>query len=106
MLPAHLAENIRKQVLFHPQLTFDFREKAVDKAFERLIPDPDTGLFKGPWVQLRRPFGPADASETVPFDFPIRGSVLSNTRTAPASLSSKSQQPKPTIVTTGTRLTY
>lgn len=64
MLPAHLAENIRKQVLFYLQSTFDFRDKAVDKAFERFLTDPDTGLFKGPWVQLRRPFRPADAGET------------------------------------------
>ena len=62
MLPAHLAENIRKQVLFYLQSTFDFREKSVEKAFERFLTDPDTGLFKGPWVQLRRPFRPANAN--------------------------------------------
>ena len=27
MLPVHLAENIRKKVLFYLQSTFDFREK-------------------------------------------------------------------------------
>ena len=53
MLPAHLAENIRKQVLFYLQSTFDFRDPAVDKAFERFLTDPETGLFKGPWSQLR-----------------------------------------------------
>ena len=30
MLPAHLAENIRKQVLFYLQSTFDFRDKQVE----------------------------------------------------------------------------
>ena len=52
MLPAHLAENIRKQVLFYLQSTFDFRDPAVEKAFERFLTDPDTGLFKGPWCSF------------------------------------------------------
>ncbi len=71
MLPAHLAENICKQVLFYLQSTFGFRETPVEKAFERFLTDPDSGLFKRPWVQLRRPFRPADANETVPFDFAV-----------------------------------
>ena len=39
MLPAHLAENIRKQVLFYLQSTFDFRDKHVERAFMRFL-DP------------------------------------------------------------------
>jgi hypothetical protein len=39
MLPAHLAENIHKQVLFYLQSTFDFRDKAVERAFERFLTD-------------------------------------------------------------------
>jgi DEAD/DEAH box helicase domain-containing protein len=71
MLPVHLAKNIRKQVMYYLQSTFDFRDPEVDRAFERFLTDPDTGLFKGPWAQLRRPFRPADASETPPFDFKV-----------------------------------
>ena len=68
MLPAHLAENIRKQILFYLQSTFDFRDRDVEKAFERFLNDPESGLFKGPWVQLKRPFRPADANAEIPFD--------------------------------------
>lgn len=102
MLPAHLAENIRKQVLFYLQSTFDFRDKAVDKAFERFLTDPDTGLFKGPWVQLRRPFRPADQDETVPFDFPVEFHPFKHQNRSWRRLSSNGAKPKPTIVTTGT----
>ena len=102
MLPAHLAENIRKQVLFYLQSTFDFRDKAVEKAFEKFLNDADTGLFKGPWVQLRRPFRPADKDETVPFDFPVAFHPFKHQNRSWRRLSSKGQQPKPTIVTTGT----
>ena len=48
MLPVHLAENIRQQVLFYLQSTFDFRDREVDAAFLRFLEDPESGLFKGP----------------------------------------------------------
>src|SRR5712691_6702011 len=102
MLPAHLAENICKQVLFYLQSTFDFRDKTVEKAFERFLTDPDTGLFKGPWIQLRRPFRPADQDETVPFTFPVPFHPFKHQNRAWRRLSSKDQHPRPTIVTTGT----
>lgn len=102
MLPAHLAENIRKQVLYYLQSTFDFREKPVEKAFERFLTDPENGLFKGPWVQLRRPFRPAEASETVPFDFAVGFRPFKHQNRSWRRLTSKTQKPKPTIVTTGT----
>jgi len=47
MLPAHLAENIRQQVLYYLQSTFDFHDKGVERAFERFLEDPETGVFKG-----------------------------------------------------------
>ena len=102
MLPAHLAENIRKQVLFYLQSTFDFRDKAAERAFERFLTDPEAGLFKGPWVQLRRPFRPATKGEMVPFDFPVEFHPFKHQNRSWRRLTSKSQQPKPTIVTTGT----
>jgi DEAD/DEAH box helicase domain-containing protein len=102
VLPAHLAENIRKQVLFYLQSTFGFRETPVEKAFERFLTDPDSGLFKGPWVQLRRPFRPADANETVPFDFAVGFRPFKHQNRSWRRLTSKAQKPRPTIVTTGT----
>jgi hypothetical protein len=56
MRPAQMAENIRTPVLFYLQSTFDFREKTIEKAFERFLTDPDSGLFKARWAQFRRPF--------------------------------------------------
>jgi DEAD/DEAH box helicase domain-containing protein len=35
-------------VLFYVQSTFDFRDKAVERAFERFLTDSENGLFKGP----------------------------------------------------------
>jgi DEAD/DEAH box helicase domain-containing protein len=102
MLPAHLADNIRKQVLFYLQSTFDFRDKTVERAFERFLTDPDTGLFKGPWVQLRRPFRPAEQEEIVSFAFPIPFRPFKHQNRAWRRLTSVDQPPQSTIVTTGT----
>ena len=41
MLPSHLAENIRQQVLYWLQSTFDFGDKGVERAFERFLEDPE-----------------------------------------------------------------
>ena len=56
MLPAHLAENIKQQVMFYLQSTFDFSDPLVESAFQRFLEHPENGLFKGPWVQLSRPY--------------------------------------------------
>ena len=102
LLPAHLAENVRKQVLYYLQSTFDFRDKAVEQAFQRFLEDPDTGLFKGPWVLLRRPFRPADQAEVAPFEFAVPFHPHKHQNRAWRRLSSRGKQPEPTIVTTGT----
>lgn len=102
MLPVHLALNIRQQVLFYLQSTFDFRESAVDDAFARFLLDPESGLFKGPWVQLRRPYRPADQGETIPFDFKVPFHPFKHQARAWRRLASRNRQPQPTIVTTGT----
>lgn len=52
MLPAHIAENIRKQILYYLQSTFAFRDRKVERQFENFLNDPDNGMFKGPWVTL------------------------------------------------------
>jgi DEAD/DEAH box helicase domain-containing protein len=70
MLPTHLADNIRRQVIYYLQSTFDFRDEQVAQAFERFLEDPQQGIFKGPWVQLKRPFRLAE-DYTPPFDITV-----------------------------------
>lgn len=102
MLPAHLAENIRKQILYYLQSTFSFRDRRAEKAFERFLQDPETGLFKGPWVQLRRPFRPAPAGLTLPFDIQIPFHPFLHQWRSWTRLTSKDHTPESTIITTGT----
>ena len=102
MLPAHIAENIRRQVLYYLQSTFDFRDRSVSRAFEQFLQDPERGLFKGPWVQLRRPFRLASQPYTPPFDLNVPFLPFRHQAVAWRRLSSKNRKPEPTLVTTGT----
>ncbi|NBO66613.1 MAG: DEAD/DEAH box helicase, partial [Acidobacteria bacterium] len=102
MLPVHLADSIREQILFYLQSTFVFRDRGVEEAFVRFLLDEETGLFKGPWVQLRRPFrlaGPLKSPlfEIVPPFQPFRHQVEAWKR-----LSTLRYDPQSTIITTGT----
>jgi DEAD/DEAH box helicase domain-containing protein len=102
MLPAHIAENIKKQVLFYLQSTFSFRDKQVERAFTRFLEDPETGIFKGPWIHLRRPFRPAPNDIKLPLDIVIPFHPFMHQWQAWKRLSTRDKKPEPTIVTTGT----
>ena len=102
MLPAHLAENIKQQVMFYLQSTFDFSDPLVESAFQRFLEHPENGLFKGPWVQLSRPYRTADQGEKIPFDFDVPFHPFKHQSRSWRRLNSNERKPQPTIVTTGT----
>ena len=102
MLPAHIAQNIRRQILYYLQSTFSFRDKNTDQAFQRFLEDPEAGLFKGPWVQLKRPFRPAPTNVALPFDLKVPFHPFLHQYLAWLRLSTKNGASKNTIVTTGT----
>ena len=102
MLPAHLAENIRRQVLYYLQSTFDFRDDDVRESFEKFLLHPEQGLFKGPWVQLKRPFKPADETYQPPFDIQVPFHPFKHQSRSWRRLHSQKHSPEPTLVTTGT----
>lgn len=102
MLPAHIAQNIRRQILYYLQSTFSFGDRKTNQAFQRFLEDPESGLFKGPWVQLKRPFRPAPADAELPFDLQVPFHPFLHQYRAWRRLSAKRHAPKNTIVTTGT----
>lgn len=102
MLPAHIAQNIRRQILYYLQSTFSFRDKKTDQAFRRFIEDPEAGLFKGPWIHLSRPFRPAPPDVEIPLDIATPFHPFIHQYRAWLRLSEKNSPPQNTIVTTGT----
>ena len=102
MLPATISENVKQQILHYIGATFDFRDKEAEYALDKFLRDPDKGLFKGPWLQVKRPYRTASEGSIPPFDIdpgfhPYKHQFLSWLR-----LSSKEKEPQSTMVTTGT----
>ena len=104
MLPATLAQNVKRQIRHYLEATFNFRRPEEEKAFGAFVNHPTNGLFKGPWVQLRRPFRPAPDTydpaalfDVVPPFRPFRHQWQAWQR-----LSARERRPESTIVTTGT----
>ena len=56
MLPLQQAREVRDSVIEYIKATFRFKEKDVSDAFYRLIESRENGLFKGPFISLKRPF--------------------------------------------------
>jgi DEAD/DEAH box helicase domain-containing protein len=102
MLPATLAHEVRKQVLHYLQATFNMRDPAVEAALAQFFNDPEHGLFKGPWLQMRRPFRHARGDHGRFFDLPVPFTPFKHQQQAWERLTSKDQRPKHTLITTGT----
>lgn len=103
MLPIHISEAVKRQVLHYIGATFEFRSKEADLALTRFITDPEKGLFKGPWVQIQRPFTQAPTNAKAPFDINVSFHPFKHQQIAWQRLTTKDgNPPKHTIVTTGT----
>ena len=103
MLPATLAHEVKKQVQHYLGATFPMRLPENEKALTVFFNDPENGLFKGPWVQLKRPFRLAADSGAQYFDLSIPFTPFRHQWQSWQRLTSKNNnQPKHTIVTTGT----
>jgi DEAD/DEAH box helicase domain-containing protein len=68
MLPEILANRIQKQITSYITATFDFREEDLQTAFQNLVFAKDSGMFKGPWIDIKFPYVGAGQG-VVPFSF-------------------------------------
>jgi DEAD/DEAH box helicase domain-containing protein len=103
MIPLTVADQIRTTLLDYLTTTFNFQDEAVEQALLRFLEDGRTGLFKGPYVNLRLPFRRAGAEEAIPLA--IRPDFLPYVHQARAFQRLSSQEgrtPQPTVITTGT----
>lgn len=104
LLPTLQAEHLREGLTDYLATTFALTDPDAQAALTDFIGDPDTGIFKGPYVRLRLPFAPSgdgwsDDLDWWPTDFAPYGHQAH----AFARLSTKQQdRPQPTLVTTGT----
>jgi len=102
MLPASVAEQTRSTLLAYLRTTFGFRDAALERALFAFLSDPATGLFRGPFLDLRLPFRQADGAH-VPLDIAPSFTPYAHQLRAFERLSSQpGRTPAPTLVTTGT----
>lgn len=105
MRPTLAAQTLRDTMVEYLATTFALAEPDTQDALEAFLTDPADGLFRGPYLRLRRPFRPAADGwqrylDWYPADFPV---PYAHQAEAFARLTSKDgHQPQPTLVTTGT----
>ena len=104
LLPTLQAEHLREGLTDYLATTFALTDPDAQAALTDFVGDPNTGMFKGPYVRLRLPFAPAaddwpDHLDWWPEGFtPYRHQARAFER-----LSTKYRdRPRPTLVTTGT----
>ncbi|RZU25195.1 DEAD/DEAH box helicase [Streptomyces sp. BK239] len=105
MRPTLAAQTLRDTTVEYLTTTFALAEPDTQEALEDFLTDPADGLFRGPYLRIRRPFRPAADGwqrhlDWYPADFPP---PYAHQAEAFARLSSKDgHRPQPTLVTTGT----
>jgi ATP-dependent helicase YprA (DUF1998 family) len=104
LLPTLQAEHLREGLTDYLATTFALTDPDAQSALTDFVGDPDTGMFKGPYVRLRLPFAPAGDDWAEHLDwFPQDFTPYGHQARAFAQLSTKQgQRPQPTLVTTGT----
>jgi ATP-dependent helicase YprA (DUF1998 family) len=104
LLPTLQAEHLREGLTDYLATTFALTDPDAQAALTDFVGDPDTGMFKGPYVRLRLPFAPAAEDWSDHLDWWPEGfTPYGHQARAFERLSTKYQdRPRPTLVTTGT----
>lgn len=102
MLPLHQAIELRVALIEYLKATFSFRERTMHKAFYEFIEHPETGLFKGPYLQVALPFKTRHSDTPIPLEIAPDFEPHLHQIEAFHRLTSRDHTPKPTLLTTGT----
>lgn len=106
LLPTLQAGNIRHSLVDYLTTTFGLTDGDARDALDRFLSDPESGMFKGPYVRLRLPYRPADPGwrDTLEWyeGYPPYGHQAAAFARLASSAGGQPRRPKPTLVTTGT----
>ena len=102
MLPSIVAHEARENLLDYLQTTFDLSDARLEKALFEHLRGP-SGLFRGPYLDIRLPFKTARPGALVPLEIAPRFPPYRHQMRAFERLhSQRGHQPQHTLVTTGT----
>src|SRR5690606_8244987 len=66
MIPSLVAGEVRRALVDYLATTFDLADDDVREALAEFLTDPDTGIFRGPYLRVRTPFRSVEAGWTSP----------------------------------------
>lgn len=104
MIPSLVAGEVRRALVDYLATTFDLADDDVREALAEFLTDPDTGIFRGPYLRVRTPFRSVEAGWTSPLGWlPEWFTPYQHQAAAFERLSTLGgRTPEPTLVTTGT----
>ncbi|WP_018801986.1 DEAD/DEAH box helicase [Salinispora arenicola] len=103
MIPSLAVDDLKGSLVQYLTTAFALADDDVHDVLEAFLTDEHTGVFRGPYLRVRPGFRPATGRYRFLLDWWPEGfEPFLHQERAWARLSSKGQEPKPTIVTTGT----
>ncbi|MFF3290666.1 DEAD/DEAH box helicase [Streptomyces sp. NPDC003023] len=103
MRPTLAAQALRETTVEYLTTTFALAEPDTQESLTDFLTDPVDGLFRGPYLRLRRPFRPAEDGWQRHLDWWSGPWPYAHQAEAFARLTTKDgHEPQPTLVTTGT----
>jgi ATP-dependent helicase YprA (DUF1998 family) len=101
--PTLLAGEARASITEYLSTTFALADASAREALESFLGDPERGIFRGPYLQVRLPYQQVDGRWRSPLGWLPAGFMpFRHQAEAFARLSTRDSPSRPTIVTTGT----
>ncbi|WP_232066406.1 DEAD/DEAH box helicase [Tsukamurella tyrosinosolvens] len=102
-LPSLLAAEVQTSIVEYLTTTFALSDPAAQAALRGFLSDPETGIFRGPYLKIRTPYQPVGDGWVSPLEWmPHEFKPFRHQAEAFARLSTNGMAARPTIVTTGT----
>ncbi|HOU92235.1 MAG TPA: hypothetical protein PLU22_14380 [Polyangiaceae bacterium] len=103
MLPSVVIQQVQDSLLDYLTTTLRLRDAELEAALRRFLLDPEDGIFRGPYLDVRLPFRKVDEGAERPLDLAPRLWPYAHQLRAFERLTSRDgRTPRSTLVTTGT----
>lgn len=103
MRPTLEARGLKESLLQYLSTTYALTDEGAREALHRFLGDETSGMFRGPFLRIRTPFTQAGPEWRASLEWAPEGfAPYAHQAAAFARLSSYGQEPRPTLVTTGT----
>jgi DEAD/DEAH box helicase domain-containing protein len=101
MIPWVVARELRETLLDYLKSTWSIADRPLERALFAFLNGP-RGIFQGPYLRIALPFAPTPAGAPLPLDITPPYAPHQHQLEAWQRLSSRGQEPRATLVTTGT----